>query len=92
MSPMFSDGSTPPAMPENTIRSTLKWSSASWVVIAALMMLIPLRNSTTSCPCRVPTENSTPFTEWVDVSESSALSMESSGEKADTTAVRATLS
>ena len=79
-------------MPENTIRSTLKWSSASWVVIAALTMLIPLRNSTTSCPCSFPTENATPLMEYVDASASSPLSIESSGAKADTTAVRGTSS
>ena len=70
-SPMFSPGSTPPAIPENTMRSMAKWSSASCTVMAALTTLMPLRKSTTSRPSRAPVVKATPFTDC-DFAPSSA--------------------
>ena len=49
------------------------------VVIAALTTLTPLRNNTTFRPCSVPTENSTPFTEYAAASSSSLLRTDNSG-------------
>ena len=80
-SPMLSEGSTPPAMPENTMRSTSKRSRASWTVIAALTTLMPLRNRTTSRPSRLPRVNSTPFTERTSASSSALFRIDISGGK-----------
>ena len=41
-------------MPENTTAVSEKRSSAIWVFIAALTMLTPLRNRTTSLPASLP--------------------------------------
>jgi hypothetical protein len=60
---MCSAGFTPPAIPLTTTCDTAKRSSASCVVIAALVMLMPLRNSTTGLPCSVPVVKSTPLTQ-----------------------------
>ncbi len=87
-SPMFSAGSTPPAMPENTIASMSNRSSAIWVVMAALTIDTPDRNSTTSCPDRVPVMNSVPLMVWVSAPSRSACRLIHSGSKADMTAMR----
>ena len=60
--------------------------------MAAFTMLMPLRNSTTLRPDRVPVTNSTPFTEWLLASATLAFSTFHSGSKADTTATRGTVS
>ena len=49
-SPMSRPSSTPPAMPEKTMRVMLKRSRAIWVVMAALTIDTPLRNTTTGLP------------------------------------------
>ena len=55
-------------------------------------MLMPLRNSTTLRPARVPVTNSTPLAEWLLASPRLAFSTFHSGSKADTTATRGTVS
>ena len=50
-------------MPLTTMLVTSKRSSASCMFMVAFTMLMPLRNSTTLRPDRVPVTNSTPFTE-----------------------------
>lgn len=49
-------------MPEKTIRVMLKRSSAIWVVMAALTIDTPLRNTTTGLPSSLPVMNRTPLT------------------------------
>jgi hypothetical protein len=46
-SPMLKAGSTPPAIPEKTMRLIRKWSIRNWVFKAALTMLTPLNMSKT---------------------------------------------
>ena len=90
---MCSSGSTPPAIPENTIRSIGKWSSASCTVIAALTTLIPLRNRTTGRPSRLPVVNVTPFREYSDTFPARlALRIVNSGANAEITAIRGVVS
>ena len=60
-SPMCRLGLTPPAMPLKTTWLTLKRSSTSCVFMAALVMLMPERNTTTGLPSSVPVVNSTPL-------------------------------
>ena len=48
-------------MPENTILSMAKRSTTSCVVIAALTMLMPLRNNTTGLPSMVPVSKVIPL-------------------------------
>src|SRR4051794_24165979 len=75
-------------MPLNTMARASRWSRTSWVVMAALTMLMPLRTSATSCPARRPSVISTPLTltlRSISVLPANAVS---SGGKADMTTVR----
>ena len=87
-SPMCRLGLTPPAMPEKTMWLTWKRSSTSCVFMAALVMLMPERNTTTGLPSSVPVVKSTPlmlcFTGCCTLGSSTV----SSGAKADMTAMR----
>ena len=87
-SPMFRAGFTPPAMPLNTTWLTLKRSRANCVFIAALVMLTPLRNSTTGLPCSVPVVNSTPLRVRLCGCSTRLCSSASSAGKAEMIAMR----
>ena len=91
-SPMCSDGLTPPAMPLKTMCVTSNRSSASCVVMVALVMLTPERNSTTALPSSVPVVKRTPLTRCSRASCSRASNRASSGSNAETTAMRGWLS
>ena len=87
-SPTVNSGSAPPPTPLTTMRLIGKWSMASWVVMAALTIDTPDRNSTTGLPSSRPVTNTVPriVISWRSVV--AAFSAASSGAKAEITAVR----
>ena len=87
-SPMCRLGLTPPAMPLKTTWLTLKRSSTSWVFMAALVMLMPERKTTTGLPSSVPVVNSTPLMLCLAGCCTWGSSTVSSGAKAEMTAMR----
>src|SRR6218665_2789533 len=87
-SPICRPGFTPPAMPLNMMWLMSKRSSTRCVFIAALVMLMPDRNSTTGLPANRPVLNSTPPMRCDTGCCNCASSSASSGAKAEITAMR----
>src|SRR3989344_647355 len=87
-SPMCRLGLTPPAMPLKTTWLTLKRSSTNCVFMAALVMLMPERKTTTGLPSSVPVVNSTPLMLCLAGRCTWGSSTVSSGAKAEMTAMR----